>query len=404
MTEYDVNVNANLLPDLLSQSDGIAKLFESVLNQVLEAQVNDHLQAKPYERSEERVGYRNGYRPRTLYTRVGPVTLQVPQTRDGSFSTEVFHRYQRSEQAFVLGLMEMAVNGVSTRKVTQITEELCGTSFSKSTVSRLCGNLDARVSRFNNRVLENSYPFVIVDALFTKAREDDRVVSKAVLVATGINAEGQREVLGVRVGDSESYSTWEEMFGWLRRRGLKGVRYLISDAHSGLVEAVQKQFHGVTWQRCQVHLMRNIMGHCSRRVRKEVVEDVQAIFAASSMAEARRLLTDCLKRYEKAAPKAMACLEDAFDDAMAIMTLPVKYRKRLRSTNMLERVNEELRRRERVIRIFPNEEAVLRMMGALLAEYHEQWQERKYLDMDEFNDWVNEQNTNRKNTNLKAIK
>ena len=196
MAGYDVNVGKDLLPGLLSGQDGLAKLIEAVLNQILEAQVVESLGADKHERSEERQGYRNGYRPRTLYTRVGPVTLQVPQTRDGSFSTDIFRRYQRSEQAFVLALMEMVVQGVSTRKVNAITEELCGASFSKSTVSALCAGLDARVRAFNERRLDGNYPFLLVDALFFKSRDDDRVVGRAALTVSGITEDGKREILG----------------------------------------------------------------------------------------------------------------------------------------------------------------------------------------------------------------
>ena len=212
MAGYDINVGRDLLPGLLSGQNGLAKLVEAVLNQILEAQVTETLGADRHERSDERQGYRNGYRARTLYTRVGPVTLQVPQTRDGSFSTDIFKRYQRSEQAFVLALMEMVVQGVSTRKVSAITEELCGASFSKSTVSELCVGLDARVKVFNERSLEGEYPFVMVDALFIKSRHGDRVVKRAALIASGISADGHREILGVQIGDSENYTTWEDMF------------------------------------------------------------------------------------------------------------------------------------------------------------------------------------------------
>ena len=262
MAGYDISVGKDLLPGLLGDQDGLAKLVETVLNQILEAQVTQSLGADRHERSEERQGYRNGYRTRTLFTRVGPVTLQVPQTRDGSFSTDIFKRYQRSEQAFVLALMEMVVQGVSTRKVSAITEELCGASFSKSTVSALCVGLDARVRAFNERRLEGDYPFVLVDALFIKSREADRVVMRAALVVTGVRSDGFREILGIKIGDTESFATWDETFRWLKTRGLKGVAYVISDQHGGLTEAIAKHFHDAAWQRCQVHLMRNLLGHC----------------------------------------------------------------------------------------------------------------------------------------------
>jgi len=398
MTDYNINVGKELLPELLSQPNGLAKLIESVLNQVLEAQVSESLQAEPYERNDERAGYRNGYRTRQLYTRVGPISLRVPQTRNGAFSTEIFKRYQRSEQAFVLALMEMVVNGVSTRKVSKITEELCGASFSKSTVSQLCTGLDARVSAFNERRLdEQSYPFVIVDAMFIKSRDNERVVSKAALIVSGVRSDGYREILGVKLGDVESYSTWEETFRWLKSRGLKGVCYVISDHHTGLVEAIKRYFSGATWQRCQVHLMRNILGCCSPKHRASVAEKAKLVFGAADVSEARRRLNDFAACFEKLAPKAVDCLEAGFEDAMAVMALPEKYRRRLRTTNMQERLNEEVRRRERVIRIFPNEESALRLIGALLAEFNEQWLERRYLNMDEFHDWAAEHIDKQKN-------
>ena len=403
MAGYDVSVGRDLLPELLSGPDGLAKLVETVLNQVLEAQVAETLGADRHERSEERQGYRNGYRPRTLFTRVGPVTLQVPQTRDGSFSTDIFKRYQRSEQAFVLALMEMVVQGVSTRKVSAITEELCGASFSKSTVSALCAGLEPRVRAFNERRLDGEFPFVLVDALFIKCREADRVVSRAALVVSGIRSDGYREILGVRIGDTESFATWDETFRWLKGRGLKGVMFVISDQHGGLTEAAAKHFQGTTWQRCQVHLMRNILGHSSPRIRPEVAQAAKRIFQAADRNEAERHLNEFVERYQKTAPRAVACLEEGFEDAMAVMALPEKYRKRLRSTNMQERLNEEIRRRERVIRIFPNDESALRLIGSLLAEQNEIWQERRYLDMDEFAEWATARAATSESKNVVAL-
>lgn len=398
MAEYNITVEKDLLPGLLNGQEGLAKLIESVLNQVLEAQVSESLGAERYERQETRAGYRNGYRPRQLYTRVGPVTLQVPQTRDGSFSTEIFQRYQRSEQAFVLALMEMVVNGVSTRKVSAITEELCGASFSKSTVSTLCAGLDARVRAFNERRFEgHSYPFIMVDALFFKSRDQERVVSKAALIVSGIRNDGMREILGIKIGDSESFVTWEEMFRWLKSRGLEGVMFVISDHHGGLKEAAKKHFQGTTWQRCQVHLMRNILGLSPRKHRNDVASYAKLVLQAADRKEAQRRLEEFIDRFKTLAPKAVACLEEGFEDAMAIMVLPNKYHKRLRTTNMQERLNEEIRRRERVIRIFPNDESALRLMGALLAEQNEVWQGRRYLEMDEFQEWKTECDKNRSN-------
>ena len=403
MAGIDVSVGKDLLPGLLSSQDGLAKLVEGVLNQILEAQVAESLGADRHERTDERQGYRNGHRARTLYTRVGPVTLLVPQTRDGSFSTEIFKRYQRSEQGFVLALMEMVVQGVSTRKVSAITEELCGASFSKSTVSALCAGLDARVRAFNERRLDGEYPFVLVDALFIKSRDDDRVVMRAALVVSGVRSDGYREILGIRIGNTESFATWDETFRWLQGRGLKGVAYVISDQHGGLTEAIAKHFSDATWQRCQVHLMRNILGSCQAKYRAEVAAGAKLVFQSADLDEARRRLAEFVERFGKSAAKAVACLETGFEDAMAVMALPEKYRKRLRTTNMQERLNEEIRRRERVIRIFPNDESALRLIGAMLAEKNEVWQERRYLDMGEYADWVALRNAAREGNNVVAL-
>lgn len=367
----------------------MARVVESYLNNLLEEQMAEHLGANRHERTDERTGgYRNGTRERQLYTRVGPVTLRVPQARDGGFSTDIFQRYQRSEQALVLAILEMFVNGVSTRKVSAITESLCGTSISKSAVSRLISQLDVRVAAFNERRLDDlEYPFVYVDAMFIKCRHNDRIASKASLIASGVNAAGYREPLGVQIGDSESATTWEALFSNLRERGLKGVIFVVSDEHAGLVQALRRYFAGATWQRCQVHLQRNLLGHSPMRERKAVADAAKRVFHAADMNESRRQRDCFVETFAKTAPKAVACLEDAFDDATAVMCLPEKYRKRLRSTNMQERLNEEIRRRERVVRVFPNEESALRLIGALLAETAETWQERVYLDMQEFREW-----------------
>jgi len=404
MAGYEVSVGQELLPGLLTGKDGLAKLVETVLNQVLEAQAADAIGAERYERSDERQSYRNGHRTRTLYTRVGPLTLRVPQTRDGSFSTEIFHRYQRSEQAFVLALLEMVVQGVSTRKVSAITEELCGASFSKSTVSALSAELDARVQVFNERRLDQPYPFLLADALFLKSRAEDRVVSRAALVISGIGVDGYRQVLGVRIGDTESVATWDETFRWLRQRGLKGVWFVISDAHGGLTDAIAKHFQGATWQRCQVHLMRNLLAHASTRVRADVAAAAKLVLQAPDMDEARRRLQTFVEQFAKRAPKAVACLEAGFDDAMAVMALPEKYRRRLRTSNMQERLNEEIRRREKVIRIFPSDDSALRLLGALLAEQNEAWLERKYFDMDAFSEWAEAHATAIPNNAVVALK
>ncbi len=391
MSEYKVSVKEAMLSNLLSGGqEGLAELISDILNQILEAQAEEQLGAGMYERTENRTGYRNGYRLRQLYSRVGPLTLRVPQFRDGSFSTEIFQRYQRSEQALVLAMMEMVVQGVSTRKVARITEELCGTHFSKSTLSRLCMSLDARVRAWNERPLD-AFPFLLVDALYIKVREDERIVTKAALMVCGVNGEGYREILGLKLGDSESKAFWQEMFDWLKSRGLRDVAFVVSDEHKGLVKAISRVFQGVIWQRCQVHLMRNILGRTPARHRDEMASALKRVFDSDSMSDAREKARALMEQMEKKAPRAIATLEAGLEDALMVMSLPEKYRRRLKSTNMQERLIREVRRRERVIQIFPNEASAQRLIGAVLAEIHEQWLTRRYLDMDAFNEWWQQQ-------------
>ena len=397
MTHYQINVDSELLHQLFlgdSKDAGVAALLQSILNQVLKAEATDQLGAEHYERTEERLGYRNGSYPHQLTTRAGKITLQVPRFRDGDFSTELFDRYQRSEKALVLAMMEMVVNGVSTRKVTKVTEELCGTSFSKSTISDLCKQLDPIVEAWNNRPLSKAYPFLIVDALYVKVREDGRVRSCGVLIATGINEDGYRELLGLTIGDTESAETWGGFFSHLKQRGLHGVDVVTSDQHSGLVSAVRQQFQGATWQRCQTHLMRNILDATPKALRDEVKAHVRAIYEAAKVTIARSLLKQTLSYFEEKAPKAMIVLENGFDDATAILALPPACRVRTRTSNAVERLNSEIRRREGVIRIFPNRASVIRLLGALLMEMDEKWSVgKKYIEMKTYHEWKHEMKT-----------
>jgi putative transposase len=389
MTQYQVTLDPQTLQRLFSCDSQLGQLVEAVLNQVLEAQVSEQLQAAPYERTDQRQGYRNGYKPRRLTTRVGRLVLRVPQVRDGVFSTELFTRYQRSEQALILTLMEMVVNGVSTRKVARITDELCGTSFAKSTVSDLCKGLDPLVQAWNERDLSGQrFPFVLVDALVLKVREDGRVRALSALVAIGVNAAGYREILGLQLGDSESERRWMAFCTWLKGRGLTGVDLVVSDHHGGLVNAIRIQFQGATWQRCQTHLSANIADATPKTLHEEVQSRLHTIFDAPDPQTARTLLARFVADFEQTAPAAVATLERGFDDATAVLALPLHYRRRLRTTNGVERLNEEIRRRERVIRIFPNRESAIRLLGALLVEQDEAWTTgHRYFDMTHYWQW-----------------
>ena len=386
MAQFNITITEELLHGLFlsnGKDEAFSKLLEEIFNQVLLAQSTEQLGAEPYERTEGRTAYRNGTRERQLTTRVGTLTLRVPRHRNGQFSTELFMRYQRSEQALVLAMMEMVINGVSTRKVESITEELCGKKFSKSTVSTLCKNLDPMVNAFRTRPLESHYPFLMVDAIYVKVRENKRIQSRGLLIAIGINEEGHREVVGFQLANSESENSWGEFFGSLKERGLKDVRLVTSDDHKGLVNAVRKHFQGASWQRCQTHFSRNMLDHAPKALQPEIKEDLRRLYESVDLESARKVRDQIIAKYEARAPKATNLLDEAFDDITAVLALPLRYRKRLRTTNGVERLNEEIRRRERVIRIFPNEASVIRLMGALLMEQDEKWQTgRKYFDME----------------------
>ncbi|GEB78566.1 IS256 family transposase [Sporolactobacillus inulinus] len=406
MAQVQITLNEQLLHQLFlgdAKSSGMNALLEAIFNQVLKAQASEQLKVEKYERSNVRTDYRNGSYPRQLKTRVGKLTLNVPRLRNGHFSTDLFNRYQRSEQALVLSLMEMVINGVSTRRVSQITEELCGTEFSKTTVSDLCGRLDPIVSGWNNRPLEGNYPFLIVDAVYTKVRENGRVRSRGVLVSYGINDQGYRTILGLKVDDSESTDAWKNYFDWLKARGLKGVDVVVSDDHGGLVKAVQKAFQGATWQRCQAHFLRNVHDRLPKSLKREGTEQVKAILQAPNVQTSQTLLQSFLETYQEKVPRVTKLVEAAFDDVTAVLTLPEPYRRRLRTTNGMERLNEEFRRRERVIRIFPNRESIIRIMGSLLMEQDEKWSSRCYLKMDEYFSWKAKQHKSAKSSKVTMI-
>ena len=388
MAGIQVTIDREEIQKLLRGDGGLAELLERVLNQVLEAEITEHLGAGPHERTPERRGRRNGHYRRCLTTRVGTLELEVPRDREGRFRTELFERYQRSEKALVLTLMEMVVNGVSTRKVARVTRRLCGREFKRSTVSELAQGLDAQVEAWNERPLEGPYPFVLVDAMQIKVRRQEAVRPTSVLIAVGVNAEGYREILGIRVANSESEQGWLETFRWLKRRGLEGVELVVSDAHEGLVSALRRCFQGVVWQRCQVHFRKNVADRAPKSVHDALHRGLDRIFKAEDPEAARAAFTALSEELEGEADRALETLEEGLEDATAVLRLPEKYRRRLRSTNMLERLIQEARRREKVIRIFPDERSPWRLLGALLAEQHELWSTgRRWLRMDDFWNW-----------------
>jgi transposase-like protein len=363
----------------------LREVVERAVQQILETEMTEHVGAAPYERVEGRTGQRNGHKPRALRTRVGTLNLLVPQDREGTFSTRLFSRYQRNEKALVLALMEMYVEGVSTRKVKEVTEELCGISFSKSLVSSLAGSLDSELEAWRTRRLEaKSYPYVFVDARYEKARVDGRVVSQGVLVVSGVRDDGYREILAVEVADTESEATYRELFRSLKRRGLKGVELVISDDHGGLKAAIARHFQGAAYQRCQVHYARNLLGMVGRARRKELAEGLRGVFAAPSKEVALRLVSELAARWRGSHPRIAEHLEEHIEECLSCLVLPESHRRRIRTTNGLERLNQEIKRRTRVVRIFPNREACSRLVTALAVEVSEEWLTgRRYLDMEE---------------------
>ena len=368
---------------LLDDPAFLQGLVQSALQAILEAEMEAHLGAARYERTTGRSGYRNGAKPRTLQTRVGTLELRVPQDREGTFSTELFARYQRSEQALVLALMEMYLHGVSTRKVTAITEQLCGIAFSKSQVSTLTGRLDADLAAWRERPLPAAYPYLSVDARYEHVRVDGQVISQGVLVVAGVRDDGRREILAVEVADTESEATYQDLFRRLKGRGLHGVRLITSDDHAGLRAAIARHFQGASWQRCQVHFARNLQGRVGAKHRAQLAEDLRTIFAAPAATQARATARACAERWRSSHPVIAAQLEEELEDCLACYHAPAPHRLRIRTTNGLERLNQELKRRTRVVRIFPNRAALLRLVTALAMEQSEEWVSgRRYLDME----------------------
>jgi transposase-like protein len=372
---------------LLDDPSFLKEILEQVIQELLETEMTQHIGAAPYERAENRTGRRNGHKPRTLRTRVGTLNLLVPQDREGTFSTRLFARYQRNEKALCLALMEMYVEGVSTRKVKEITEELCGTSFSKSLVSSLASSLDSQLEGWRNRRLEaEAYPYVFVDARYEKVRMDHRIVSQGVLIVSAVREpDGLREILAVEVADTESEATYQELFRSLKSRGLSGVELVVSDEHEGLKAAVARHFQGASHQRCQVHYSRNLLGMVGAKKRKELGADLRGIFAVPERRSALDLASSVAQKWREKGQEKIAChIEEHIEECLSCLSFPESHRRRIRTTNGLERFNQELRRRTRVVRIFPNREACLRLVSALAVEQSEEWVTgRRYLDMEE---------------------
>ncbi len=378
-----INVTKQELLRLLTEEDALKKLMQTLLQEVLEAEMDEALRAGKSERTESRLGYRSGHYGRTLVTRVGKLELRVPQDRQGRFSTELFERYQRSEKALVAALMEMYVQGVATRRVTAITEELCGHSFSASAISTINQKLDAELTRFMSRRLEEAYPYIILDARYESVREEGVSHSRAVLVTLGIGWDGRRHVLSVELANRESTSSWKDHLLGLKERGLHGVQFVVSDDHPGLKRAVMEVLPEAHWQRCYVHFLRNALDHLPRKHADDCLQELRWLYDLHGITEARRHLAGWLERWQSKHGKLCEWVEANIEETLTFYRLPQPPHKHLKSTNLIERLNQEIKRRTLLVRIFPNEESCLRLVRALAVEIHEEWvDENRYLDMD----------------------
>ena len=368
---------------LSADKDMMKAAVQEIVQEVLEAEMEEIVGARKSERSADRSGYRSGYYTRGLITRVGKLELRVPQDRAGRFSTEVFERYQRSEKALVSCLAEMYVQGVSTRKVKTITEELCGHSFSASSISRINQTLDEELKKFATRHLDEEYPYLIVDARYEKVREDGVIRTRAVMIAIGINWDGRRSVLAVELANRESTTSWREFLVMLKQRGLRGVEFVVSDHHAGLKRAIGELLPEAIWQRCYVHFLRNALNYLPRKADDDCLQELRWLYDRWNLEEARRDLQAWLQKWQQKYPKLCTWVEENIDETLSFYRLPRQHHKHLKSSNMLERLNEEIKRRTLVVRIFPNEESCLRLIRALATETHENWIEAtRYLNME----------------------
>ena len=373
MAQLNITLCQDEILQLLSDNreDAFRTLLTESLNSILQAESAAQIGAEPYERSTARSDSRNGSRERNLTTRIGTITLAVPRHRNVPFHTLVFDNYSRSEAALVTTMAEMVVNGVSTRKVANVMKTLCGTSYSKSTVSEACKGLDKAVDAFKKRPLEGCYKFLYVDATYFKVRGEHRIGSKAMMVALAITDKGKREIIGFDIYDNESKETWKLFLESLKERGLQDPKLITSDAHDGIIYAISRTFPNTPWQRCQTHFSRNILSHAPSKYQKAIHAALLDMYHSTSIEEARTKRDRIIDEYTEVASKAMECLDNGFEDAMTVLALPEGFRKYLRTSNHLERLNKELKRRSKVIGVFPNEGSLNRIIGSVLIELND---------------------------------
>jgi len=370
----DFTLPAELLEQVSTQGfDILPELIRIVVNAAMQAERQQHLKAAPYQRTPERESYANGYKPKTVQTRVGNITFSVPQVREGNFYPEALEKGLRSERALTLALAEMYVQGVSTRKVKAITEQLCGISVSSTQVSNAASLLDGELEKWRERPL-GEYPYLYLDAYYEQVREDGQVRHLAVLVAVGVNRAGKRDILGVSVSLSEHEVHWRAFLEQLKTRGLGGLQLIISDDHAGLKAARLAVFGSIPWQRCQFHLQQNAQAYVPRKeMQAEIAEDIRTIFQAPDRATAEAYLAKAVQKYEKTASRLSEWMAGNIPEGLTVFAFPVAHRKLIRTTNGVERLHREVRRRARVVSIFPNQASCLRLVSAVLNEISEEW-------------------------------
>jgi transposase-like protein len=379
MTHLDQSNVLNQVVELLHENgcEGYAQVLELILNQAMLIERSQALGAEPYQRSESRLGHANGFKPKAFTSRLGKLSLQVPQTRGVEFYPSALERGERSERALKLAVAEMYVQGVSTRKVAAVMQELCGTEVSSAQVSRASQLLDEELQKWRERPLSET-PYLILAARYEKVRIDGKVIGCAVLTAIGILPSGKRSILGVSVSLSEAEVHWRDFLASLQQRGLCGLQFVVSDDHKGLKQALQARLNSVPWQRCQFHLMQNAMHYVPKlEQRRQVAAELRSVFNAADRREAEERLAKLVTKYQKPAPKLSAWLEANVPEGLTVLSLPEEHRRRLRTTNGLERLNKEIKRRTRVATLFPNEASLLRLVSAVLMEISEDWETGK---------------------------
>jgi transposase-like protein len=375
-----------LLAEAFQKKDGLKALLELLAQEAMRIESQSHVGALPHERSEHRKGYRNGTKPRTLKTRVGELELDVPQVRGCEpYSPSLFNKWQRSERALLVACSEMYFQGVSTRNVRQVLEAMCDGELSAMTVSRVASELDQKLSAFRCRRLDQTgWPYLMIDARYEKVRVEGKVISQAVLVVVGFTSSGRREVLEWSVGDSESEQAWGEVFRRLKDRGLGGVKLVVSDAHKGIRAALKRHLQGAAWQRCRVHFKREMGRKVSYKVLKELMSDLAAVYADWDRPECLRRGQEMADKWRKRYPAVSRMLEEGLEDTLSVLGRPEHHRRKLSSTNLLENIMKRLKKRTRVVGVFPNAASCDRLIGSQLLELHEQWQteERSYFNME----------------------